>query len=124
VPGGSTLYKSGTGMWMWVAHRTTGVAVFFFLLIHVTDTALVRVSPEAYNQVIGLYKNPVMGLVESGLVAAIVFHALNGLRIISVDVWEWANRHQSRLAWVVWILWIIAMAGFLPRHLGHVFGGE
>ena len=124
MPGGSSLYKGGTGMWMWLAHRTTGVAVFFFLLVHVTDTALVRVSPEAYNQVIGLYKNPIMGLVESGLVAAITFHALNGLRIISVDVWEWANRHQNRLAWVVWIIWFIAMAGFLPRHLGHVFGGE
>jgi succinate dehydrogenase / fumarate reductase cytochrome b subunit len=59
---------------MWLAHGTTGVAVFFFLLVHVTDTALV---------------------------AAIVFHPLNGRRIISVDVWEWAN-----------------------RHLGHVFGGE
>ncbi|HEX7589505.1 MAG TPA: succinate dehydrogenase, cytochrome b556 subunit [Demequinaceae bacterium] len=124
MPGGSSLYKGGTGMWMWLAHRATGVAVFFFLLVHVTDTALVRVSPEAYNQVIGLYKNPVMGLVESGLVAAIAFHALAGLRIISVDVWGWANRHQRSLAWVVWILWIIAMAGFLPRHLGHVFGGE
>jgi succinate dehydrogenase / fumarate reductase cytochrome b subunit len=111
-------------MWMWLAHRTTGVAIFFFLLVHVTDTALVRVSPEAYNQVIGLYKNPIMGLVEAGLVAAITFHALNGLRIISVDVWEWASRNQTRLAWVVWIVWIVAMAGFLPRHLGNVFGGN
>ena len=71
---------------------------------------------------IDLYKNPLMGLIESGLVAAIVFHALNGIRIISVDMWGWANRHQNRLSWVVWILWATAMAGFLPRHLGHVFG--
>jgi succinate dehydrogenase / fumarate reductase cytochrome b subunit len=118
------VYKGGTGMWMWLAHRTTGVAIFFFLLVHVTDTALVRVSPEAYNEIIGLYKNPVMGLIESGLVAAIVFHALNGLRIITVDVWERANRHQNRLALLVWILWFLVMAGFLPRHLGHVFGGQ
>ncbi len=124
MSGGIGLYRGRTGMWMWLAHRTAGVAIFFFLLIHITDTALVRVSPGAYNEVIGLYKNPIMGLVESGLVAAIAFHALNGIRIISVDVWAWANRHQNRLTWAVWILWIIAMAGFLPRHLGHVFGAE
>ncbi len=121
---GLGIYRGRTGMWMWLAHRTTGVAVFFFLLVHVTDTALVRVSPEAYNQVIGMYKNPVMGLVESGLVAAITFHALNGLRIISVDGGKWANRHQVALSWVVWIVWFLAMAAFLPRHLGNVFGGE
>jgi succinate dehydrogenase / fumarate reductase cytochrome b subunit len=110
-------------MWMWLAHRASGVALFFFLLVHVTDTALVRVSPDAYNAVIGQYKNPFVGLVEAGLVAVLVFHALNGLRIIAVDAWEWATRHQSKLTWIVWILWLVTMAGFLPRHLGHVFGG-
>jgi succinate dehydrogenase / fumarate reductase cytochrome b subunit len=72
-------------MWSWVAHRVTGVLIFFFLLVHVLDTSLVRVSPETYNAVIGTYKNPVMGLGEAGLVAAITFHAFNGLRIVLVD---------------------------------------
>src|SRR3954466_8950233 len=80
VPAG-TLYRGREGMWSWVAHRVTGVAIFFFLLVHVLDTSLVRVSPEAYNDVIGTYKNPIMGLGEAGLVAAIVFHAFNGIRI-------------------------------------------
>ena len=82
-----TLYRGREGMWSWVLHRVTGVAIFFFLLVHVLDTALVRVTPEAYNDVIGTYKNPIMGLGEAGLVAAIVFHAFNGLRIILVDFW-------------------------------------
>ena len=82
----TTIYRGREGMWNWVAHRAAGVAVFFFLVVHVIDTALVRVSPEAYNQVIGTYKTPIFGLVEAGLVAAIVFHAFNGLRIIAVDV--------------------------------------
>ena len=71
-----TLYRGREGMWSWVLHRITGVAIFFFLLVHVLDTALVRVSPEAYNAVIGTYKNPIMGLGETALVAAIAFHAL------------------------------------------------
>ncbi|MCQ8210204.1 hypothetical protein NPS74_21220, partial [Cutibacterium acnes subsp. acnes] len=48
VPAG-TLYRGREGMWSWVAHRVTGVLIFFFLFVHVLDTALVRVSPEAYD---------------------------------------------------------------------------
>jgi len=118
-----TLYRGHEGMWMWIVHRTTGVAIFFFLLVHVLDTALVRISPEAYNQVIGSYKTPIYGLVEAGLVAAIVLHAFNGLRIIAVDQWTWALRHQKTLVWIVWGIFVVLMAGFLPRHLMNVFGG-
>lgn len=118
-----TLYRGREGMWNWIAHRATGVAIFFFLLVHVIDTSLVRISPEAYNEVIGSYKTPIYGLVEAGLVAAVIFHAFNGLRIIAVDTSVWALRHQRKLAWAVWIIFIVLMAGFLPRHLGHVFGG-
>ncbi len=55
-----TLYRGGEGMWSWVAHRITGVAIFFFLFVHVLDTALVRVSPEAYDEVIETYKTPIV----------------------------------------------------------------
>jgi len=118
-----SLYRGQPGMWMWLAHRATGVAIFFFLVVHVMDTALVRVSPEAYNTVIASYKTPLVGLIEAGLVAAIAFHAFNGLRVISVDTWKWATRHHRLLAAVVWVLWAAVMAGFLPRHLSNVFGG-
>ncbi|MFS0704805.1 succinate dehydrogenase, cytochrome b556 subunit [Cellulomonas sp. 179-A 9B4 NHS] len=119
-----TLYRGREGMWSWVAHRITGFAIFFFLLVHVLDTSLVRVSPEAYNDVIGTYKNPIMGLGEAGLVLAIVFHAFNGLRIILVDFWWQGTRYQRVMLWVVMGLVVVTMAGFLPRHLMHVFGGE
>lgn len=118
-----TLYRGREGMWGWVLHRITGVAIFFFLLVHILDTALVRVSPEAYNAVIGTYKTPIMGLGEAALVAAIGFHALNGLRVILIDFWEFGTRHQRAMFWIVIVLWILLLAAFLPRHLMHVFGG-
>ena len=118
-----TLYRGQYGMWSWVAHRITGVAIFFFLLVHVLDTALVRVSPEAYNAVMATYKNPVMGLGEAGLVAAIVYHAFNGLRIILIDFWKGGTKNQKVLLWVVIALWVIVMIPFLIRHLSVVFGG-
>jgi succinate dehydrogenase / fumarate reductase cytochrome b subunit len=120
TPGG-TLYRGREGMWSWVLHRITGVAIFFFLLVHILDTALVRVSPEAYNAVIGTYQTPIMGLGEVALVGAIVFHAFNGLRIILVDFWSWATRNQKVLFYVVVVLWVLTMLAFTPRHLINVF---
>lgn len=119
-PGG-TLYRGREGMWSWVLHRITGVAIFFFLLVHVLDTALVRVSPEAYNAVIGTYQTPIMGIGEVGLVAAIVFHAFNGLRIILVDFWSKGPRYQRVMFWVVMGLWVVTLLAFVPRHLINVF---
>ncbi|MBZ4487045.1 succinate dehydrogenase, cytochrome b556 subunit [Microbacterium sp. cx-55] len=120
VPRG-TLYRGNEGMWSWVLHRITGVSIFFFLLVHILDTALIRVSPEAYNAVIGTYKNPIMGLGEVVLVAAIAYHAYNGLRIILVDFWSKGARYQRQLWWIVLGVWAVTMLGFAPRHLINVF---
>ncbi len=119
-----TLYRGREGMWSWVLHRITGVAIYFFLLVHILDTALVRLSPEAYNAVINTYKTPIMGLGEIGLVAAIGLHALNGLRIILIDFWSVGTKHQRLMFWIVIGLWLVLLAGFIPRQLIHIFGGE
>jgi succinate dehydrogenase / fumarate reductase cytochrome b subunit len=116
VPRG-TLYRGREGMWSWVLHRITGVAIFFFLLVHILDTSLVRVSPGAYNAVINEYKTPIMGIGEAALVAAIGFHALNGLRIILIDFWSVGTKHQRLMFWIVVGLWVVLMAGFLPRQI-------
>jgi succinate dehydrogenase / fumarate reductase cytochrome b subunit len=118
-----TLYRGREGMWSWVLHRITGTAIYFFLLVHILDTALVRVSPEAYNAVINTYKTPIMGLGEIALVAAIGLHALNGLRIILIDFWSVGTKHQKLMFWIVIALWIVLLIGFVPRQLMHVFGG-
>jgi succinate dehydrogenase / fumarate reductase cytochrome b subunit len=116
-----TLYRGREGMWSWVMHRISGVLIFFFLFVHVLDTATVRISPEVYDAVIGQYKNPVMGLGEAGLVGAVVFHALNGIRIILVDFWSGGTKHQRKLFWGVVALWVVLMVPFLVRHLTNVF---
>ena len=116
-----TLYRGKVGMWSWVLHRISGVGIFFFLLVHVLDTALVRVSPEAYNVVIESYKTPIVGLAELGLVGAILFHGLNGLRVIAIDFWSKGTKYQNIMFWAVIALTVIAVAGFTPMHLARVF---
>ena len=118
-----TLYRGREGMWSWVLHRITGVAIYFFLLVHILDTSLVRLSPDAYNAVINEYKTPLLGLGEIALVAAIGLHALNGLRIILIDFWSKGPKYQKVMYWVVIGLWIVLLAGFVPRQLMHIFGG-
>jgi succinate dehydrogenase / fumarate reductase cytochrome b subunit len=118
-----TLYRGREGMWSWVLHRVTGVAIFFFLLVHILDTSLVRLWPEGYNVVIDSYKTPIMGLGEIGLVAAIGLHALNGLRIIAIDFTRIGPRVQRLMFWIAIGLWLVLLAGFVPRQLMHIFGG-
>jgi succinate dehydrogenase / fumarate reductase cytochrome b subunit len=119
--GGGTLYRGDLGMWSWVAHRITGVLTFFFLFTHVLDTALVRVSPEVYDEVIATYKNPFVNLMEVGLVGAVLFHALNGIRLILVDFWSRGTRLQRQMGWAVVGLFVILFVPFAIRHLINVF---
>jgi len=109
-------------MWSWVAHRVTGVLLFFFLYVHVLDTALVRVSPEAYNTVIETYKNPIVGVLEVGLVAAVLFHAFNGIRVVLIDFWSKGPRLQKQMLYAVLVLFVALMIPFTIRHLSIVFG--
>ena len=114
-----TLYRGREGMWSWVAHRITGVAVYLFLLVHVLDTALVRVDANLYDAVIASYKTPIVNLMEVGLVGAVLFHAFNGIRIILVDFWNGGPRDHRLMLWVVMIVWFALMvpgAFFMLRH--------
>ena len=114
-----TLYRGGEGMWTWVLHRITGVSVFYFLLVHVLDTALVRVSPEAYDLVIASYKTPIVNVLEVGLVGAVLYHALNGLRVILVDFWAKGPRYQRQMTWAIATVWILLMVPgtfFMMKH--------
>ncbi|MDD2817741.1 MAG: succinate dehydrogenase, cytochrome b556 subunit [Candidatus Nanopelagicales bacterium] len=116
-----TLYRGGEGMWTWVLHRVTGVAVFFFLFVHVLDTALVRVSPNSYDLVIATYKTPIVNLLEVGLVGAVLFHALNGLRIILIDFWSKGPRLQRQMTWVIAAIWFVVMIPGFYFMMKHTF---
>lgn len=112
-----SIYRGDPGMWSWVLHRITGATVFFFLFVHVLDTALVRVSPEAYDQVIDTYKNPIVGTLELGLLTAVLYHAFNGIRIILIDFWSKGPKYQRPMFWIVLALWI----GLMIPAAGRIF---
>lgn len=123
-----TFYRGDPGMWSWVLHRITGVLTFFFLFVHVLDTALVRVSPDTYNEVIETYKTPLVNLIEVGLVGAVLYHALNGIRVMLVDFWEKGPKFQKPMLWTILAIWIVVMipgAFFMMKRTVEVmFGGH
>jgi succinate dehydrogenase / fumarate reductase cytochrome b subunit len=119
-----TLYRGDPGMWSWVLHRITGATIFFFLFVHVLDTALVRVSPQAYNEVIETYKTPIVGLMEVGLVAAVLYHGLNGVRVILIDFWQHGPKYQRLMLWIVigvFLAVMIPALGVLGMHMAERF---
>ena len=80
-----TVYKGHEGQWSWMFHRITGVAVILYLFAHIVDTALIGWGPEAYNRVTDAYKNPAVHVLELGLVLAVLFHSINGIKITLID---------------------------------------
>jgi succinate dehydrogenase / fumarate reductase, cytochrome b subunit len=121
-PSRRSLYRGDPGMWSWVLHRITGATVFFFLFVHVLDTALVRISPQAYDEVIDTYKTPIVGLMELALVAAVLYHALNGIRIVLIDFWWQGTRYQRLMLWVIGITWLLVMVPATVLVGLHLFG--
>src|ERR687887_934696 len=101
-----TLYRGREGMWTWVLHRISGVAILFYLFAHVTDQALLNISPEAYDRVMSTYRTPVVGLLEIGLAVLVIFHALNGLRIILFDFWSQGVARQRQMLYVQAVLFV------------------
>ena len=104
-----SLYRGGVGQWSWMLHRVTGVGVLIFLCLHILDTSLVVLGPEQYNHIIALYRHPLFRLSEVGLFAAVLFHALNGVRIILLDVWGDLTRFQAQMFWIELVLFVVCM---------------
>lgn len=111
----ATVYRGKTGQWAFIGHRVSGFLVFFFLLLHVVDVSLINISPELYDDVHSLYGNVLLRLFEVGLLAALLFHAMNGLRIILIDFFPGAIRNEKAMTAAVLFLTAVltAVGGFV-----------
>ena len=104
-------YRGNIGHWSWVAHRISGLAILGFLTIHVWDTANATFAPNVYSWTIDVFKHPLFGLGEIGVLAAVLYHAFNGLRITLLDFKPEWWKYQQRSAYIVWAAFLII---FLP----------
>jgi succinate dehydrogenase / fumarate reductase, cytochrome b subunit len=98
------VYRGRSGQAAFMAHRITGFLVVVFLLLHVVDVSLVNASPKLYDQVHQVYGNVFLRLFEVGLLGALLFHSLNGLRIVIFDFFPSAIKREKDMLWVVLFL--------------------
>ena len=106
-PERGSVYRGRSGQWAFVTHRITGFLVFFFLLLHIVDVSLVS-RPDVYDEVHELYGNVVLRLFEVGLLFGLVYHSLNGLRVVMIDFFPGAIRHEKRVLDGVLFLPVVA----------------
>jgi succinate dehydrogenase / fumarate reductase cytochrome b subunit len=100
-------YRGREGQIAWMLHRVTGVGVFLFLATHIVNIFLMWFPPDVFNSVLFLYHSVLFKLLSIfGLYFGLLYHALNGIRVIVVDVWPAAGRYQAPL-------WRVQMVVFL-----------
>ena len=107
----SIRYRGLWGQWSWLAHRVSGLAILSFLLIHVWDTANAHFLPGLYQWSIEFFKHPLWAVGEIALMAAVLYHAFNGIRITLLDFKPEWWQHQRTAAIIVWVLFAVV---FIP----------
>ncbi len=68
---------------LFLLHRLTGMALLVFLITHIWAVSTAMLGGEAmFNAVMGILARPAFFAVELFLFGCLIFHALNGLRLI------------------------------------------
>ena len=109
----------------WILHRVTGVGMFIFLVLHILHISLIGFGPEPFNTVTAFLNQPLARILHIFLFFSVLFHAVNGIRVIILDFWPalWQYRRQSvNIATAVFLLifipsaLLILMDAFLPSN--------
>lgn len=107
-------YRGGVGNWAYQFHRLAGLGTLLFLAIHIVDTAFVFFAPGLYEHAIAIYRSTPFMLGEIALVAGVLFHGMNGLKIIVFDFFPqlWTHENEKKAAVAIFagtfILWLPA----------------
>lgn len=81
----------GGGRWgleryLYIAHRLTGLGILVFFLLHIFASSARMYGPETWNAAMQILKSPILRLGEFVVFAAFIFHALNGVRLIVIEL--------------------------------------
>jgi len=117
---GTGLWK-GVGMWAWVLFRISGLVLVAYLFIHVWVISQGRVGgPVELDQLFGTFDKPFLVFLELMLVAALMYHALNGVRILLMDLGVGIRQHEA-VFWVCMVVAAAALSLFAGKALGLIF---
>ncbi|MGD8623142.1 MAG: succinate dehydrogenase, cytochrome b556 subunit [Anaerolineae bacterium] len=116
-------YRGREGHIAWLLHRVTGLGVFFFLALHIFDIFLMSFGPETFEALLFIYHKFFFKLtIVFGLYPGVLYHALNGMRVVIVDFWPGMGRHQARLWQGQMVIFVLAYVPSAIAMLLAMFG--
>jgi succinate dehydrogenase hydrophobic anchor subunit len=98
------------GMWSWLFQRITAVLLIVMLAIHLILTHILNIGDIDYDNIAARLAHGGFVAVDLVLLAAGIFHALNGLRMVLVDYWFTSSTWARALAGALWAVGLAAMA--------------
>jgi succinate dehydrogenase / fumarate reductase cytochrome b subunit len=103
-------YQVSWSQLAWIGHRLSGVGVLVYLFMHIVENATLAFGPDVYNWTqANLFHNLPVRLGEILLMAALVYHSLNGLRVIVMDFWPRTTVAYRPLTYGVIVATILTM---------------
>jgi succinate dehydrogenase cytochrome b556 subunit len=105
--GTETLDRSRGGMWPWLGQRVTAVLVIVTIMVHLVLTHYVAIGELSFDNIGDRLAGGVVLVNDIVLLVAVVFHALNGLRMVVLD-WGLSNVAGRRVFDAV--LWLVGIA--------------
>jgi len=111
-------YTRDTGSWAWILHRLSGIALIGYLFLHIYSVSPLSQGRDAFNAKMQAFSSPLYMLLEWFLFAFVVFHSLNGIRIVLVDWSDGSKNHKIlyRYSIVIGIIMFFAMGYVMFSH--------
>jgi succinate dehydrogenase / fumarate reductase cytochrome b subunit len=116
---GAGLWK-GLGMWAWVLFRISGLILVAYLFVHVWVISQGRAGADALDDLFDFFHAPVLVFLELMLVAAVLYHALNGVRIVLMDLGIGIRQHKT-VFWVCMVVAAVTLAVFTWQAFPYIF---
>jgi succinate dehydrogenase / fumarate reductase cytochrome b subunit len=95
-----------TGMWAWVGHRLTGIILVIYVFMHLAFLSTASIGDKNFEDLMKTTAQPAFVLMDFLLVCAVIYHAMNGFRVIMFDLGIGIRRQKL----VFWIMMAVAAA--------------
>ena len=117
-------YRGREGQIAWMLHRVTGVGVFIFLALHIIDIFLMAFGPDVFEALMFFYHQFFFKLtIVFGLFPGLVYHGLNGIRVVSIDFWPSLGQKHALLVRIQLalfaLIYIPAAIAMISSMFGH-----
>jgi succinate dehydrogenase / fumarate reductase cytochrome b subunit len=100
------------GNWAFILNRVTALGLALYLAMHLVALGQLALGPGAYDTFVQIVKNPVFVAFELLVVAAGIYHGLNGIRIGIVTFFGATATAQKQIFYVMLVLAIIGSLFF------------